>query len=345
MFLQRLKSWSFGRLGTTKSVTTSQIRGFRCASNTFQVSQKRLIPHSINPQRLSFSFQLGISSCFLLKDLKRFYSSSSSLYEEEGKVKLDFSTLNFFKRSHQCNEIDVSLIGQNVDICGFISSKRIFGNLLFLVLRDESGEVQIVQDNSSLGTELNSVINTLKQLNLESVIYVNGLVRARPENMKNSSMKTGDIEVVIHSFHLLNPSDLLPFEFKMESQLAREDLRLKYRFLDLRRPTLQHNLRVRSLAAHTCRSYLIDQGFVEIETPTLFKKTVESGAKEFLVPTRQRGKFYSLPQSPQQYKQILMASGFEKYFQIARCYRDEGMRGDRQPEFTQVQNKFLYLRF
>ncbi|CAO3593528.1 unnamed protein product [Absidia cylindrospora] len=184
---------------------------------------------------------------------------------------------------------------------------------------------------------------TIQKLATESVVCVEGIVRERPEGTINQQLPTGGIEVEIQHMYCLNPaSPQLPF-WPSQPQLPNEEVRLKYRYLDLRRPALQNNLRLRSLTANTVRQYLIDQhGFTEIETPMLFKSTPE-GAREFVVPTRKPGLFYALPQSPQQHKQMLMAAGFDRYFQIARCFRDEDLRADRQPEFTQIDLEMSFV--
>jgi len=214
-------------------------------------------------------------------------------------------------------------------------SKRDLGGVLFIDVRDREGRTQVVFDPSDVPTDL---FDQATHLHSESVIEVSGKVRLRPKDTENTKIDTGLIEVMVESMVVLNAADVLPFPVDDPEVAAKvnEELRLQYRYLDLRRPEMVHNMRLRSKVATAARVFMEEEGFLEIETPTLFKSTPE-GAREFLVPSRiHPGHFYALPQSPQQYKQILMVSGVEKYFQLARCYRDEDLRADRQPEFTQV---------
>ncbi|CAO3607745.1 unnamed protein product [Mucor hiemalis] len=212
-------------------------------------------------------------------------------------------------------------------------------DLIFLPLRDHSGVTQLVYRNAN-DENLRSQIQSLST---ESVVCVEGIVRKRPDGMSNKKQSTGDVEVEISKIYCLNPATPnLPF-WPSQATLPNEEVRLRYRYLDLRRKELQHNIRLRSLTANTVRNYLTENGFTEIETPTLFKSTPE-GAREFIVPTRKRGAFYALPQSPQQHKQMLMAAGFDRYFQIARCFRDEDLRADRQPEFTQIDLEMSFIK-
>lgn len=243
-------------------------------------------------------------------------------------------------RSHHCGEVGLSLVAdsEDVTVVGWLQSLRPIGGVLFGVVRDWSGDLQIVCEDPSQA-ELREQCAVLP---LQSVVRVRGRVRRRPADMVNLDMRTGEVELEICSVQLLNAAQgILPIE--MQGELSGEEARLRHRHLDLRRPDMQRNLRLRSTAALSVRAHLAKQGFVEVETPTLFKSTPE-GAAEFLVPTRQPGRFYALPQSPQQHKQLLMAGGVDKYFQIARCYRDEGSRADRQPEFTQVDLEASFVR-
>ncbi len=246
------------------------------------------------------------------------------------------------KRTHHCNEIREEHIGQTVTLNGWVHSNRDLGGVLFIDIRDREGRTQAVFDPSDLPADL---FETASKLHSESVISVTGQVRVRPDGTKNEKIDTGLVEVVAGQLEVLNHADVLPFSIDDPEVAAKvnEELRLKYRYLDLRRPEMIHNMRLRSRVATATRVFMEDQGFLEIETPTLFKSTPE-GAREFLVPSRLHpGQFYALPQSPQQYKQILMVAGVEKYFQLARCYRDEDLRADRQPEFTQIDIEMSFI--
>ncbi|XP_069890550.1 aspartate--tRNA ligase, mitochondrial isoform X4 [Dipodomys merriami] len=236
---------------------------------------------------------------------------------------------SFVSRTNTCGELRSSHLGQEVTLCGWIQYRR---QNIFLVLRDFHGLVQVIipQDESSA-----SVKKILCEAPLESVVKVSGTVISRPPGQENPTMPTGEIEIKVKTAELLNACKKLPFEMK-DFVKKTEALRLQYRYLDLRSSQMQYNLRLRSEVVMKMREYLCNlHGFVDIETPTLFKRT-PGGAKEFLVPSREPGKFYSLPQSPQQFKQLLMVGGLDRYFQVARCYRDEGSKPDRQPEFTQI---------
>ncbi|KAI8071376.1 tRNA synthetases class II-domain-containing protein [Gongronella butleri] len=238
------------------------------------------------------------------------------------------------QRTHKCGDIRAHNVDQDVVLCGWAQNARSMSqDLIFLPLRDASGTTQLVYRSEACPEHIKQAI---QQLTPESVVCVQGIVRSRPEDNVNRDLPTGAVEVEIQELYCLNPaSPQLPF-WPTQKQLPNEDVRLRYRYLDLRRPGLQDNIRLRSKTANTIRQYLIgEHDFCEIETPTLFKSTPE-GAREFVVPTRKAGLFYALPQSPQQHKQMLMAAGFDRYFQIARCYRDEDLRADRQPEFTQI---------
>lgn len=241
------------------------------------------------------------------------------------------------KRTHTCGELRAAHIGQIVTLNGWVDSTRNLGGLLFVVVRDRYGKTQVV-----VSPEAKALYDQAAELRSEFVISVSGVVRARPEGMVNPAMPTGEIEVVLQELTVLNKAETTPFVI-VDDTTATEELRLKYRYLDLRRPSLQRNLLVRHRAYQVTRKYFDQQGFVEIETPVLMKSTPE-GARDFLVPSRfHPGKFYALPQSPQTYKQILMVAGFDRYFQIVKCFRDESQRADRQLEFTQIDIEMSFV--
>ncbi|MEY2585951.1 MAG: aspartyl-tRNA synthetase, partial [Verrucomicrobiota bacterium] len=234
-------------------------------------------------------------------------------------------------RTHHCAQLRKSDIGAIATLAGWVHVRRDLGGVVFVDLRDREGLTQVVfrpEENAELA-------NQAHHLGYEDVIQVEGKVSARAVGMANPRMPTGDIELVPDKLVVLNRADVLPFPVA-DGEPANEDLRLSYRYLDLRRPQMSRNLRLRHRVTKAARDFLDANGFVEIETPILSKSTPE-GARDFLVPSRvTKGKFYALPQAPQQYKQLLMVGGIEKYFQIARCFRDEDLRSDRQPEFTQI---------
>jgi aspartate--tRNA ligase len=243
-----------------------------------------------------------------------------------------------FKRTATCGELTKHDSAKRVTLNGWVFRSRNHGGIIFINLRDRYGVTQVVVDDDA-ADELKAVAAQIKN---EYCIAVEGTVRMRPDSMKNPEMATGDIEVKAERLEILSESDVLPFQIE-ERTNANEDLRLKYRYLDLRSQAMQEHIILRSKVSFLVREFLTSRGFLEIETPTFIKSTPE-GARDYLVPARLHpGKFYALPQSPQLYKQILMVAGFDKYFQIARCYRDEDARGDRQPEFTQIDIEMSFV--
>ncbi len=242
------------------------------------------------------------------------------------------------KRSHRCTELGTADIGQKVTVMGWVQKNRNKGGIIFVDLRDRSGILQIIFEEKDCGTESFAKAEKLRS---EFVIAVVGRVEARTGAV-NQNLATGSIEVRAESLRILSESETPPFPIE-ENSKTKEELRLKYRFLDLRRPDLQRNLMLRSRIAVLTRQFLAEEGFLEIETPTLIKSTPE-GARDYLVPSRVHpGCFYALPQSPQLFKQLLMCAGYDRYFQLARCYRDEDLRADRQPEFTQIDMELSFV--
>ena len=241
-------------------------------------------------------------------------------------------------RSHRCTEVSNSNIGQQITVMGWVQKRRNLGSLIFIDLRDRSGLLQIVFDEPKVGSEGFAKAESLRS---EFVIAVTGTVEKRTAAV-NENLKTGDIEVIAESIRILSESETPPFPIEENSQ-TKEDMRLRYRYLDLRRPDIQRNMMMKSKVAMLLRNFMDREGFLEIETPILTKSTPE-GARDYLVPSRVHpGTFYALPQSPQLFKQLLMCSGYDRYFQIARCFRDEDLRADRQPEFTQADMELSFV--
>ncbi len=237
-------------------------------------------------------------------------------------------------RTHLCGEVNEQLAGQAVSLCGWVDRRRDLGGLIFIGLRDHAGVVQVVVEPES------AAFGDAEALRNEFCVRISGHVRMRPESQWNESMSTGKIEVVADRVELLNASAPMPL---MMSDEDGEEIRLKYRYLDLRRPRMQHNLRTRARMYRAIRNSLDNNGFTEFETPILTKATPE-GARDYLVPSRvHAGQYFALPQSPQLFKQLLMMSGMDRYYQIARCFRDEDLRADRQPEFTQLDIEMAFV--
>ena len=241
-------------------------------------------------------------------------------------------------RSHRCTEVNNTMIGNTVTVMGWVQKSRNKGGIIFVDLRDRSGILQVIFEEANCGEESFAKAEKLRS---EFVVAITGEV-AKRGGAVNENLATGDIEVIAKDIRILAEADTPPFPIE-ENSKTKEDLRLKYRYLDLRRPDLQKNIMMRSKVTTLVRSFMAEEGFIEIETPTLCKSTPE-GARDYLVPSRiHPGEFYALPQSPQIYKQLLMCSGYDRYFQIARCYRDEDLRADRQPEFTQIDMELSFV--
>ena len=252
---------------------------------------------------------------------------------------MEMETLKGMERTHHCGQLRKSEVDQEVVLCGWVSRRRDHGGLIFVDLRDRSGLVQVVFDEASMGE---GTFHKAESLRSEFVVGVRGKVRARSSETVNPNMETGEIEVVCEELRILNKSKTPPIEIQ-DGITTDEMVRLKYRYLDLRRPEMQKNIILRHKVTKIMRDFFDREGFLEIETPMLCKSTPE-GARDFLVPSRlNAGEFYALPQSPQIFKQLLMVAGFEKYFQIVRCFRDEDLRADRQPEFTQLDIETSFL--
>ncbi len=238
-------------------------------------------------------------------------------------------------RTHYCGEVDESLVGQSVSVAGWVHRRRDHGGVIFVDLRDREGLLQVVFDPDEA-----SVFAEAERLRGEWVIRVAGTIRPRPTGTANPNLKSGAVELLAREIEVLNRSEALPFQLDEE---VKEEVRLKYRYLDLRRDVMQQRLRLRHAVTRAMREYLDGRGFVDLETPMLTKATPE-GARDYLVPSRtQPGRFFALPQSPQIFKQLLMMSGFDRYYQIVRCFRDEDLRADRQPEFTQLDVETSFL--
>ena len=238
-------------------------------------------------------------------------------------------------RSHYCGEINESLVGQEVDVCGWVHRRRDHGGVIFIDLRDREGLLQVVFDPDRAG-----IFAEAERIRSEYVLKVKGLVRPRPEGTVNPNMRTGGVELLAHELEILNKSETPPFH---HDEQANEDIRLKYRYLDLRRENMLGNLMLRHKVTVAMRNFLDGHGFVDVETPMLTRATPE-GARDYIVPSRTNpGKFFALPQSPQIFKQLLMMSGLDRYYQIVRCFRDEDLRADRQPEFTQLDVEMSFV--
>lgn len=239
-------------------------------------------------------------------------------------------------RSDLCGNVTEQKLDQQVEVCGWVDKRRDHGGVIFIDLRDHSGILQVVVEPDNA-----EAFKIAEDARYEYCLHVKGHVRNRPEGQANPNLNSGQIEVVVDTYEVLNKSKALPF--MLDDDTTSENVRLKHRYLDLRRPEMQKNMRLRSKLTRTLRNYLDDMDFLDLETPILTKATPE-GARDFLVPSRvQQAKFYALPQSPQLFKQLLMMSGMDKYYQIARCFRDEDLRADRQPEFTQLDIEMAFV--
>jgi aspartyl-tRNA synthetase len=251
---------------------------------------------------------------------------------------MEIDNLSDWERTAYCGDLRLDHVGQEVTLFGWVHKQRDMGNLVFIDLRDRQGIAQVVVDSSDKG-----LLQRTKKIKMEYVLGVKGVVKAREEKLRNPQLPTGAIEVQAKVIKVLNASAVTPFVVADPPQ-ATEELRFKHRYLDLRRPSMQRNLMLRHEAALTVRNFMSQNGFYEIETPFLTKSTPE-GARDYLVPSRvYKGRFFALPQSPQLFKQLLMIAGFDRYFQIVRCFRDEDLRADRQPEFTQIDIEMSFVR-
>ncbi len=238
-------------------------------------------------------------------------------------------------RTHYCGHLNKSLAGQTVELCGWVNRRRDLGGLIFIDMRDREGIVQVVVD-----PDMADAYAVANQLRNEFCIKLTGVVNARPDSQANKDMATGEVEILAQSLEIINRADVLPLDFNQKNS---EEQRLKYRYLDLRRPEMSDRIKLRAKASSFVRRFLDENGFLDIETPVLTKATPE-GARDYLVPSRvHKGSFYALPQSPQLFKQLLMMSGFDRYYQIVKCFRDEDLRADRQPEFTQIDIETSFM--
>ena len=239
-------------------------------------------------------------------------------------------------RSHNCGELNIKNVNENVTLSGWVHSIRNLGSMIFIDLRDRYGITQLAADI----TNNKNLFKTIKTINREFVIKISGIVKER--SSKNKNINTGEIEIIINKINILSSSETPPFTIEKNTD-GGEELRLKYRYLDLRRKNMSENIILRHKIASETRNFLIKNNFLEIETPFLIKSTPE-GARDFIVPSRlNTGEFYALPQSPQTFKQLLMVAGFDKYFQLVKCFRDEDFRADRQPEFTQIDCEMSFI--
>jgi len=249
-----------------------------------------------------------------------------------------FDIWKIFMRSHYCGHLNEEHLDQEIDISGWVHRRRDHGGVIFIDLRDREGLVQVVFD-----PDTPEIFATAERVRNEYVLRIKGKVRARPEGTVNDDMGTGAIEILGLGLEILNTAETPPFQTDIEDNEVSEELRLKYRYIDLRRPRMLQRLQIRSKITQTLRDYLDRNGFMDVETPMLTKATPE-GARDYLVPSRtHQGEFFALPQSPQIFKQLLMMSGLDRYYQVVRCFRDEDLRADRQPEFTQLDIETSFI--